>query len=104
VSGGDDGVARYWGAGQGGPALLEIATRLPITALQISSDGRMLYTGSVDNNIRVWDLRMIRGTGKESETTTTNTIPIPISTWKGHTDTIVGMRFSNDQSQQENKQ
>lgn len=52
-----DGRARAWLADQDKPICTYIAHNAPIQALLLDEEARM-YTGSDDNSIRVWDLKV----------------------------------------------
>ncbi len=78
VSGSDDCCAKVWDMrAKRASQTLEGPSRYQITAIDISDD--MVYTGGIDNVIKVWDLR------KENEV---------VMTMEGHTDTITGMEIS----------
>jgi Prp8 binding protein len=57
-----------------------IETEFPVTAVALSEAGNELYTGGIDNDIKVWDLR------KKSV----------IYSLLGHTDTITSLQVSPD--------
>jgi Prp8 binding protein len=57
-----------------------IVTEFPITAIALSEAGNELFTGGIDNDIKVWDLR---------KQAVTNTL-------LGHTDTITSLQLSPD--------
>lgn len=57
-----------------------IETSLPVTALAIAEAGNELFSGSIDNNISVWDLRK-------------RSVAFSLS---GHTDTITSLAVSPD--------
>lgn len=71
VSGSDDGHLGIWDPRQK-LALDYIETAYPITAICLAEAGHEVYSGSIDNAIRVWDLRMKK----------------EIYDLQGHTDTI----------------
>ncbi|KAF2471067.1 WD40 repeat-like protein [Lindgomyces ingoldianus] len=79
VSGSDDGSIGIWD-----PRMKEaidyIATEFPITAIALNSDTNELFTGSIDNDIKVWDLR------KKAVT----------YALLGHTDTVTSLAISPD--------
>ena len=61
-------------------ALDSIETDFPITAVALSEAGNELYTGGIDNDIRVWDLR-------------NHKVAYSLI---GHTDTITSLQVSPD--------
>lgn len=79
VSGSDDGYICVWDPRQKA-AIDEIETSFPVTAVCLAEAGNELFSGSIDNEIKAWDLRM----KKISYTLT------------GHTDTISSLAISPD--------
>ena len=79
VSGSDDCTARVWDTRARGAART-LSERFPITAVCMSEGGDQVYTGGIENVVRVWDLRRDE----------------PILTLQGHQDTITGMSLSPD--------
>ncbi|RDA84734.1 hypothetical protein CP532_5239 [Ophiocordyceps camponoti-leonardi (nom. inval.)] len=79
VSGSDDSTIGIWDP-RTKKAAEHIQTNFPITAIAISEDGTQVFSGGIDNDIRVWDLR------KKS---------LKYSLL-GHTDTIMSVRLSRD--------
>jgi Prp8 binding protein len=79
VSGSDDGYIGIWDP-RAKQAMDFIETSYPVTAVALAEAGNELYSGGIDNDIRVWDLRM----KKETYTLT------------GHTDTITSLSISPD--------
>jgi Prp8 binding protein len=79
VSGSDDGYIGVWDP-RAKQAMDFIETSYPVTAVCLAEAGNELYSGGIDNDIRVWDLRM----KKESYVLT------------GHTDTITSLALSPD--------
>ncbi|KAF2091027.1 putative U5 snRNP complex subunit [Saccharata proteae CBS 121410] len=79
VSGSDDCYIGLWDPRQKA-AVDFIETEYPITAIAMAEAGNELYTGSIDNDIKVWDLR------KKSVAYTLS----------GHTDTITSLQVSPD--------
>lgn len=61
-------------------ALDFIETYLPVTAIAYSEAGNELYSGGIDNEIKVWDMRK----------------KAVVYTMKGHTDTITSLQVSPD--------
>ena len=79
VSGSDDGFISIWDPRQKS-AMDYIETNMPVTAVCLSDAGNEFFSGSIDNNIKVWDLRMKK---------TSYSLP-------GHTDTITSLALSPD--------
>ncbi|KAI9900104.1 hypothetical protein N3K66_004366 [Trichothecium roseum] len=79
ISGSDDGTIGIWDP-RTKHAVDFIETDFPITALAMSPAGNEIYSGGIDNDIRVWDLR------KKSST----------YSLLGHSDTIMSLRVSPD--------
>jgi Prp8 binding protein len=79
ASGSDDGVIKIWD-----PRVRGAVSTLPdlyqVTAVQFADDGDRVFTGGLDNEIKIWDLR------KEE---------VALS-MVGHTDTVTGLRISPD--------
>jgi Prp8 binding protein len=61
-------------------AVTFIETAFPVTSVAFSPAGNELYSGGIDNDIKVWDLRK-------------QTV---IYSMKGHTDTITSLQVSPD--------
>lgn len=81
VSGSDDGTAKLWDMRQRG-AIQTFPDRYQITAVGFADASDKIYTGGIDNDIKVWDLR-------RNEVT---------MTLQGHQDMITGMQLSPDGS------
>lgn len=79
VSGSDDGYVCVWDP-RAKAAIDDIQTSFPVTAIALAEAGNELFTGSIDNEIKVWDLRM-----KKVQ-----------YTLAGHTDTITSLAVSPD--------
>ncbi|KAL9040627.1 MAG: hypothetical protein Q9214_004409 [Letrouitia sp. 1 TL-2023] len=79
VSGSDDGFIYIWDSRQK-RAIDEIATPFPVTSIALSEAMNELYTGSIDNDIRVWDMRH----------------KSIYHTMSGHTDTVTSLHISSD--------
>ncbi|KAL1963230.1 hypothetical protein VTN77DRAFT_8555 [Rasamsonia byssochlamydoides] len=79
VSGSDDGYIGIWDPRQK-DALDFLETEFPITAIAMSEAGNEIYSGSIDNDIRVWDIRK----------------KAVVYTLVGHTDTISSLQVSPD--------
>lgn len=79
VSGSDDGYVGLWDPRQK-QAVDYMETNFPITAVAFAEAGNELYTGGIDNDIKVWDLR------KKSVA----------YSMIGHTDTITSLAVSPD--------
>ncbi|RKU40208.1 hypothetical protein DL546_001950 [Coniochaeta pulveracea] len=81
-SGSDDGTIGIWDPRTKNAADY-IATDFPITAVAISEAGNEIYTGGIDNDIKVWDVRKKQVVYK----------------MLGHNDTITSLRVSPDSQQ-----
>ena len=79
VSGSDDGSIGIWDPRQK-RAVDYTETDYPITSIAIAEAGNELYTGGIDNDIKVWDMR------KKDVA----------YTMAGHTDTITSLEVSPD--------
>jgi Prp8 binding protein len=79
VSGSDDGCIGIWDP-RVKEALDFIETEFPITAVALPEAGNEIYSGSVDNDIKVWDIRK----------------KAVVYTLLGHTDTICSLQVSPD--------
>lgn len=81
VSGSDDGSSKLWDLRTKG-SVQTLPDDYQVTAVAFSDASDKVYTGGIDNIVKVWDLR------KEEK----------VMELKGHTDTITGMRVSPDGS------
>lgn len=79
VTGSDDGWISMWDPRQK-YAIDYIPTEFPITAVALAEAGNELYSGGIDNDIKVWDVRK-------------KTV---VYTMQGHTDTISSLEVSPD--------
>lgn len=79
VSGADDGYIGIWDPRQK-RAVDFIETEFPITSIALAEAGNELFTGGIDNDIKVWDMR------KKSVA----------YTMTGHTDTVTSLEVSPD--------
>jgi Prp8 binding protein len=80
ASGSDDNNARLWDV-RVRTCQRTISHPFPVTAVSMSASGHNLYTGCLDGNVRLYDLR-------RPETAT--------MTLKGHQDIVTGMALSPD--------
>lgn len=79
ISGSDDACFSIWDP-RTKHAVEFTATDFPITAVAVAEAGNELYTGGIDNNIKVWDMRK----------------KAVIYTMLGHTDTVTSLEVSPD--------
>ncbi|EON99457.1 putative wd repeat-containing protein [Phaeoacremonium minimum UCRPA7] len=79
ISGSDDGTIGIWDPRTKNAADY-IETQFPITAVAISEAGNEIYSGGIDNDIKVWDVRK-KGV---------------VYSMLGHQDTITTLRVSPD--------
>jgi Prp8 binding protein len=79
ISGSDDGTIGIWDPRTKNAADY-IETQFPITAVAISEAGNEIYSGGIDNDIKVWDIRK-KGV---------------VYSMLGHQDTITTLRVSPD--------
>ncbi|KAI5289869.1 hypothetical protein KEM54_003019 [Ascosphaera aggregata] len=81
VSGSDDGTIGIWDPRQKQAAgYLEMEDGMPVTAVALSEAGNEIYSGGIDNDIRVWDVRK----------------KAVVYRMLGHTDTITSLAVSPD--------
>ena len=79
VSASDDGCIGIWDPRQKG-AIDYIETEFPVTAVALAEAGNELYSGGIDNDIKVWDVRKMD----------------VVYSMVGHTDTITSLEVSPD--------
>lgn len=79
ISGSDDGTIGIWDPRTKNAADY-IETEFPITAVAVSEAGNEIYSGGIDNDIKVWDMRK----------------KAVVYSMLGHNDTITSLRVSPD--------
>ncbi|KAI1331673.1 WD40 repeat-like protein [Xylariaceae sp. FL0255] len=79
ISGSDDGTIGIWDP-RSKNAVDHIETDFPITAVAVSEAGNEIYSGGIDNDIKVWDIRK----------------KAVVYKMLGHNDTITSLRVSPD--------
>jgi Prp8 binding protein len=79
ISGSDDGTIGIWDP-RTKNAVNYIQSEFPITAVAMSEAGNEIYSGGIDNDIRVWDIRK----------------KAVVYSMLGHQDTITSLRVSPD--------
>ncbi|RKF58318.1 U5 small nuclear ribonucleoprotein 40 kDa protein [Golovinomyces cichoracearum] len=79
LSGSDDGSIGIWDT-RTKTAVSYIETDFPVTAVALSEVGNEIYSGGIDNDIRVWDMRQ-----REI-----------VYSMLGHMDTVTSLRISPD--------
>jgi eukaryotic-like serine/threonine-protein kinase len=63
VTGGDDGIARFWDAATGRSVGSNLVHPREVTSVAFSPDGQTILTGSIDGMARLWDARTGRPKG-----------------------------------------
>ncbi len=61
LTAGSDGRLRFWSASTGEESLPALSHGAPITAMQVSADGRHAVSTDTGGNLRVWNLQARRG-------------------------------------------
>ena len=79
ISGSDDGYIGIWDPRQK-EAVDFIETDFPVTAVALPEAGNEIYSGGIDNDIKVWDTRKLE----------------VVYSMTGHTDTITSLEVSPD--------
>ncbi|GJP34273.1 hypothetical protein CLOM_g18720 [Closterium sp. NIES-68] len=112
VSGSDDGTAKLWDMRVRG-CIQTFPDKYQVTSVAFSYNGDKVYSGGIDNQVKVWDLRRSGGTsaaasgggasgGDEDAAEGSagggggSKGAEPVMRLLGHTDTITGMRVSPD--------
>ena len=80
VSGSDDGFIGIWDS-RSREAVAWMQTDFPVTAVCVTEIGHEVYSGGLDNEIKVWDLRRME----------------VMNSLVGHADTVTSLRISPDQ-------
>nr|ADI46905.1 WDR57m [Volvox carteri f. nagariensis] len=84
VTGADDATSKVWDM-RAKRSVYTLRSGFPVCAVAFADAGDQIYSGGIDNIIKVWDLR--RGSGSD-----------PALLLKGHSDTVTGLRLSPDGS------
>lgn len=79
LSGSDDGYIGVWDPRQKRAANF-VASQFPITAVALAEAGNEIYSGGIDNEIKIWDARKHE----------------VLYTMSGHTDTVTSLQVSPD--------
>lgn len=79
VSGSDDATIGLWDPRQKG-AIDYLETAYPVTAVAFNDSGSQIFSGGLEDDVKVWDLRK----------------KAVVETLRGHTDTITSLRLSRD--------
>lgn len=79
VSGSDDGTAKLWDL-RSKRSVHTLGEQYQVLAVAFGEEGDQVYTGGIENSIKVWDLRKVEVS----------------MTLKGHTDTVTGLSLSPD--------
>ncbi|KAL7623523.1 hypothetical protein AAE478_007206 [Parahypoxylon ruwenzoriense] len=79
ISGSDDGTIGIWDP-RTKNAADHIETEFPITAVAVAEAGNEIYSGGIDNDIKVWDMRK----------------KAVVYSMLGHNDTVTSLRVSPD--------
>nr|BCL66245.1 WD-repeat protein 57 [Volvox reticuliferus] len=84
VTSADDATVKVWDMRMK-KSVHNMRDSFPVCAVAFAESGDLVYSGGVDNIIKVWDLR--KGSGSS-----------PTLLLKGHSDTVTGLRLSPDGS------
>lgn len=79
ISGSDDGYVGIWDPRMKS-AVDFIESEFPVTAVALAEAGNEIYSGGIDNDIKVWDMRK----------------KAVVYSMLGHTDTVTSLRISPD--------
>lgn len=93
VSGSDDRTWKLWDM-RVKRAVMSTHDGFPVTAVAFGADGNAVFTGGVEEVVKMWDLRAMSGSVTEGFASSSSAKAS--MTLRGHADTITGMRLSPD--------